>query len=40
MAFKIYLPRVEDGGGGLPKAAAPAFLEGKETVMVVEDEPL
>ena len=37
--FKVYLPRVEEKAEELkPKAAAPASLDGKETVLVVEDD--
>jgi PAS domain S-box-containing protein len=37
--FKIYLPRVKEAPvAEKPKAAAPASLEGKETILVVEDD--
>jgi PAS domain S-box-containing protein len=37
--FKVYLPRVEEKGEELkPKAAAPASLEGDETILLVEDD--
>jgi PAS domain S-box-containing protein len=37
--FKIYLPRVEElPEEAKPKAAAPAFLGGNETILVVEDD--
>jgi CheY-like chemotaxis protein len=38
-AFKVYLPRVEEKAEELKAAAAaPALLEGKETILVVEDD--
>jgi PAS domain S-box-containing protein len=39
--FKVYLPRVEESLEVLkPKIAAPTFLEGDETILVVEDDTM
>jgi len=37
--FKIYLPRVEESASAVKPAAEPGMPRGKETILIVEDEP-